>query len=661
MNKEPRDSKDKDKLAKKPRESSRRLSAIQSSTVTRRESLGERPSSREGDSTITRTTRRQSALAKTVTDATSPPPVFSAAAKAALSASPPPAAVSRRASLRPRNPATGSALPKYRPKSVIVESTKKVSTPPKLGMRRRLSSSDDEREPVKDPKKSPPVRNTSPSGRAARPISPLPRRAAEPSSNVTIHISPSTPVSKMRHPTRRTPSPTRQSPSVHPAKVSKTAKIASPSASAIPRPPSSSSSSSSLRTPRTPQTPTQARDIKGRMTASPGNHGTPLRQAARKQPDSPLAKHSKQGAVLRSPRKDRPLQSPAGSVFNEESSIDSVDDVEFLLGSAIAHGAPTPAVPRKRETMHRRELSVVPETPSRNALPTRANLSYLSPMPPTSDRPTARGGNDRGSLLSWDQLISVGEMTLGEGEIDKMIADIPAPFSGTASPAPSHMELDIPDSPSLSAMPSPIGYGSISQILLPDVTPSPAKFAHLTPERGTPVDSSLVMMLRLQLASMENIAKERLGQIQALEHQLTTAKEARLREADELARQVTTLEEQMRVALDTRETAMGEQAAVIAHLEEQMRGADALRERAVQQAARTAADGAMQIKVSAVQIEGRKWEAACVARGVATQWGTVRSVAEAELDLLRSNRETLSVLLAGLEQTQHHLCSVVAV
>ncbi|KAI0067957.1 hypothetical protein BV25DRAFT_895473 [Artomyces pyxidatus] len=643
MNKEPRD----DKVIKKSRDSTRRMSAIaQTSTVTRRGSLGERQADKDTSpaATITRTSRRQSGLSRT--DVISPP---AGATRPVPSSSPVPAAFTRRATLRPRDPANGSALPKYRPRSVLVESNKKITSPPRLGTRRRLSSSDDEKEVVKDVAKIPP-----PHEKAARPISPLPHRAAQ-SQNAKL-ASPSTP-SKMKPPSRRTPSPTRRTP---PAKVGKTAQTTSPNRSAIPRPPSSSSSSSSVRTPRTPQTPTPVRESKSKTIGSPGSHGSPLRLPPRRQTESPLGKYSKPPS--RTPKGNAPAQSPSGSVFNEGSSIDSVDDVEFLLGSAISPTAPTPAIPRIRPMG--RKPNNIPETPSRgSALPTRANMSYLSPMPPAVDQSPSiritRAGNDRGSLMSWDQLVTVGDMTLGEGEVENMIADVTAPFSGTASPAISHIELAIPDSPSLSALPSPNGYNSISQILLPDVTPSPAKFAQLTPDR-LGVDSSLVMMLRLQLASMENTAKERLGQIQSLEHQLASAKELRLREADELAHQVTTLEEQMRCTLETRERTMVDQTATIAHLEQQLHWADVARDNAVKDAVCTASDDAMRLKAAAVDSENRRWQVACAAGAAASQWGSVRTAAEGELELLRSNRETLSVLLAGLDQSQRQMQTLVA-
>lgn len=239
-----------------------------------------------------------------------------------------------------------------------------------------------------------------------------------------------------------------------------------------------------------------------------------------------------------------------------------------------------------------------------------------------------------------------------------MIIDITAPFSANASPAHSNISLDIPDSPSLSALPSPVGYGSISQILLPEVTPSPTKMM-LTPERRSHVDGGVVTMLRLQLASMENTAKERLGQIQSLEQQLAAAKLARIRDADELAGQVGALEQQMRNSLAVRERNAEEQTAYIISLEEQLSRAIAVREKAVQQAAKQAADSVMQLHTAAVRVEARKWEFTCAARVASMEWSSVRAIAEGEMDFVRSNRDMLNLLLAGLDQSQRELRSAI--
>ncbi|KAI0274875.1 hypothetical protein BC834DRAFT_965343 [Gloeopeniophorella convolvens] len=612
-----------ERASKKPRDSTtsaRRMSAAtaaSNTTVRRRGSFGERPPAKEDafspGETITRSSRRHSALLK---DATSPPSAIPAKAAASLS----PTIPTRRSTLRPRTLGNASALPKYRPKSVLVESSKAPPSPPRLGTRKRVSSSDDEKEPGDIPKKH--SSKGSVSQRAARPISPLPLRALQ---------------------GRTTPPPN---------KADRNSKPSTPTRSGIPRPPSSTSSSGSLPTPRTP-THQSARS----KTATPNKCGPSLRSPTRKLPESPLSKFSKRDSIPKIVKVDQLGQSTSGSSSGFTEG-DSADDIEFMLGSVVSPTAPTPALPRIRD---RSRLEGLPQTPTRTSgLPSRANLSYLSPLPPPANASPSirmlRAGQDRGSLLSWDQLVAVGDRTLGEGEVDSMIADMPAPFS----PAPSTVDLEsaVPESPSLSALPSPIGYGAISQVLLPDVTPSPAPAKHMhsqfTPERGAPAaDASLAMMLRLQLASMENIAKERLGQITALEAQLDAAKHARLREASDLAAQVTALEEQMCASLETRQRAAEDRMV----LEEQLRGAAAARELAVQEAVKMAVNDAMRLKVDAEEAMRHRCATADAARTATAAWTSVRDVAEGELELVRAQRETLNVLLASLDQSRQ-LCTV---
>jgi len=240
---------------------------------------------------------------------------------------------------------------------------------------------------------------------------------------------------------------------------------------------------------------------------------------------------------------------------------------------------------------------------------------------------------------------------LGEGEVENMIADIPAPFSPASSTA--DLESNVPESPSLSALPSPAGYGSISGVLLPDVTPSPAPAKHVQsqfiPEHNRPAaaDASLVVMLRLQLASMENIAKERLGRINALEAQLSAAKEARMREAADLAAQVSALEEQMHASLENRERVAEERAT----LEEQLRRAAVANVSAVQEAVKTTTENMERARIRSEAAARRRWEIVTAAHDAATSWVSVCDVAEGELDFVRCQRETLTFLLASLEQS----------
>lgn len=348
----------------------------------------------------------------------------------------------------------------------------------------------------------------------------------------------------------------------------------------------------------------------------------------------------------------------------EGNSMDSIEaeDVEFMLSSVVSPTAPTPALPRLRPKGDGGGHE--PQTPSRSFLPSRSNLSYVSPAPPSSTdsspflRPKARQpGNDRGSILSWEQLAQHSR-TLEDEDVEHMLSEIPAPFRAGAI-SPSLSVIDIPESPSLSALPSPTGYGSISQVLLPDVTPSPAVhnsthlFDNLKPETPTSTDGATVTLLRLQLAAAESRAQERLAQMQSLEQQLHAAKEARLRDAEDLAKQISQLEEQVHGNL----LVDNQRVEQISVLEEMLRDAQTAQDKSVKDAARRAEEAMSAARAAALQVRQVEVKAtlALAAREAHAAWGTVRDTAESELDFVRANREMLSVLLAGLDHSQRQL------
>jgi len=359
----------------------------------------------------------------------------------------------------------------------------------------------------------------------------------------------------------------------------------------------------------------------------------------------------------------RQSTTPTGNAFVEGNSVDSVDahDVEFLLSGVASPTAPTPALPRFR-MMTERERRNAMTPPRPNFLPARNNLSYLSPEQPSSTnsspflRPLRRQmGNDRGSILSWEQLAKHNK-TLQDDEVDHMLSEIPAPFrSGAVSPSLSSSTHDAPESPTLSAMPSPGGYGSISQVLLPDVTPSPA--IHIKTDlfdvsgEASAEDNAGVTLLRLQLASVETKARDRLAEIESLESQLQTAKAARLRDTEELARQVSELEERVHGNLYVD----AERMEYITSLESQIRQAQVVREQAIQEALQQLQERAQVSHFAALRAQQQKMTAVTCAGTATEAWSAVRDVAEGELELVRSNRDTLAVLLAGLDQSHQQL------
>ncbi|KAK7694276.1 hypothetical protein QCA50_001457 [Cerrena zonata] len=613
--------------------------------------------------TITRASKRLSALPK--------PSIASSDEKSSSpsSAISPKTVLTRSSSLRPKPRLSGSALPKpkYRPKSELIEA-KKPPSPVRAGIRRRLSSSDDEGDDEDDKPKPPLLQLEIPtSNEKSRAISPLPHRNAL-KVNVTLNTRPCTPPMKGKAPS---PIPKPASPSRNPtSKIAKPGKASStvPSRTAVPRPPSSSSTSSTQRTPRTPKTPKtppSVRNIFGPSSATKAKpSGSPLRMLGQStpqhQPDSPLSRIT---AQKRANGKSSPNPSdrstPTPTIFTEGASMDSMDadDVEMLLGDSVSPTKPTPAIPRFLRTIP--DFEEQPHTPSRSTfLPSRSNMSYLSPAPPTSDsspgllRPRSNHPDyGRGSILSWEQL-ALHNQSLGGEDIGNMLADIAAPFRpGAISPAPS-MLSDIPESPSLSALPSPTGFGSISQVLLPDVTPSPAPFnatqrfekMSAGPEVAA-ADSAIVTLLKLQLASMEALAKERLNTVQSLESQLYKTKETNKQDIEALAGQVTVLEEQVRSNLQLNE----QQSAYTTHLEEQLaRVGDAIEE-AVQEALYKAQEQTAASQAAALNAQKKRMECYLLAKDAASMWQASKAGLVEELDQCRDARTTLDFLRGQLE------------
>ncbi|KAF7367296.1 hypothetical protein MSAN_00791700 [Mycena sanguinolenta] len=437
--------KDSDKAAKKGAKDtgSRRLSAVNTKPAAPRASMGDgnRPPSIASRRTVTPdsktiTRRRASVQAvkqlmderPTKPEATPTKPSEAAQLAPKLTeAAPQGAVVTRSASLRPRPGA--SALPKYRPKSIVGEPTKPPSPgPTRAGVRRRHSVSDDDKEEEGTPRESA-------AEKSMRPISPLPQRAAFKVNLTSAINAASPPVNPAKG--KAAPSPKVKPSPARPTKTVKTAASSNPTHA--PRPESSTSSSSSL--PRTPKS-ANGKAVAGTRRSDKSQTSTlrdsPLQRGL---PESPLARHS------RKPSQPAPQEEPVNDFGNmshisEGNSEDiEAEHVELLLAPVAALGAPTPAMPRM--VSRQRLRGGPPQTPSRSQLPSRANLSYLSPLPPDSDsppslrpQPAGQGASaGRGSILSWEQLASEASRTLGEDEITSMLSDMPAPFRpGAVSP-----------------------------------------------------------------------------------------------------------------------------------------------------------------------------------------------------------------------------------
>ena len=632
-----KDSREASKNAKKTKDA-RRASALISPPVAPRASMGDvRPPSQVSKRTATPdsklvTRRRVSATHQR----SSPDEQF---VKPSDPTTPQATNPARLSTLRPRNVNATSALPKYRPKSAIIESTKPPS-PVRAGTRRRLSSSEDEKKEQTRPHSTVP-----PSEKTSRPISPLPHRAAlrtNLTNSSSVNVAPSTPTkSKVVTPSNL------KSSSSRPTKMVKTG------ATSNPYPPSSASSSS--LNPHTPSTP-KGSDIKGRSGRDIPKLGSPNPSpgsSSRGSP-SPLARRARKNP----PSVASSFENVVGNMshISEGDSEDiEADDVELLLAPIAALGAPTPAMPR----VHKSRTHAAPQTPTRLGLPSRSNLSYLSPLPPDSDekssslRPSRRTpGSDRaarGSILSWEQLASEASKTLGEDDLERMLSDIPAPFrSGAVSPSLSS-PVDGPASPSLSAIDSPHGNSSIAQVILnlPDITPSPAVHYGLQQSRfslspDSSGDSGTTTMLRLQLAAAEDKAKQDLSKVLGLEEEVHNLKQAHVHQMEEMQRQIAYLEAQARAADDRTLQATS--------LIEQLHIVQASHKQAIEEAVTRTQESLASSYNHVLKAERSRYETNCSLQLAVWSWNTVHETCEMELDVVRDDRAFLALFLTQLDE-----------
>lgn len=538
--------------------------------------------------------------------------------------------LTRAASLRSKKQSiTASSLPKYRPKTATSEQSKRPSpVAVRAGTRRRLSSSDDSEKEERQ-------KSVTPS--ASSVANPLPQCAGF----QTTNTSPTPPTSTAG---------ARSSPA-RPTKAHKSAS----SMSAVPRPSSLSlgsvglgpqPSSSSPIPPSTPQASAVRSTRRRSVTQDNNNRPLPSTSHCLESP-SPSTRNVRSRSKVHS--------QGLGNMSNISECIDEDEDeladVELLLAPVANPSAPTPAMPRIQKHRFRKVPILPPEIPSRTLgqqLPLRVNTSGEDVLHFESPRYQATSNAHefgRGSILSWEQLASEAANTLGRDELNNLLHDIPAPFhSETTSPTSS--VLDLPSSPCLSTLDSPAGYGSISQVLLPDVTPSPAmhisqRYNLANSDLGQ-VDSPVVNMLRLQLAKAENMVKERLMQVQAMEHEIFSIKETHARQMQDTVRHIAYLEANER---------KGEDARVYASsLEEKLKCAEMLREKAVRDTQRKCEDSLRQSLNAERKKEKDIVQISCAAKLALSEWASVKDLAEIELDLLKGDQAVLSVLLTELDR-----------
>ena len=218
--------------------------------------------------------------------------------------------------------------------------------------------------------------------------------------------------------------------------------------------------------------------------------------------------------------------------------------------------------------------------------------------------------------------------------------------------------MELPDSPGLSTISlSPVGYNSISRILLPDVTPSPAPL-RLEMERSVSSgvsDAATNTMLRLQLAQQEHMSKERLDRIQSLEKQLHYEREAHEQSARELVQQVAEVDNGLRGHIDATERKITERDSQIVALQGQLKQLKESKRRELDQAVEQTRVQATTTYSNDLQLLHMKWETAAAGQQATGSWSTVASLFGGHLELIKSNRETLATLLSGLDHTLNSL------
>ncbi|THH12140.1 hypothetical protein EW145_g163 [Phellinidium pouzarii] len=645
--------------------------------------------------TVTQSTRSSSSL-----QAAGRSSVDETGSKVTTTATPQMATLNRVA-LRPRKPPTGSALPKYRPKSAIVEGLPRRSiSPVHAGTRRKHSSTEEDR----DNSSTCAHIVHSPMENVNRPISPIPRRASK--------AVPSPPAKNGgdKPTTPRKERVSRDSPATStPPRPKKTQRPSSSSSSSsvvkrtgLPRP--SHREDSPVSSSSSPKTPTSTKSAASRYyNAHSGGRESPspLRSSSALN-GSPSARRKTVKSFVDSESESNQNTPTAIAVMNayecssEGPGNDSVDDVEFMLAAMASPSAPTPAIPRIRATL---QVPYAPETPSRASLrPQRSTLGLsLAPpddmpsLPPSrKSSPDRRPSAERSSIASWEKLadlsVEINAAELGGGLITEL--DLPT-TPGMLSPSPSVMRLDSErggqESPTPLTLPSPGGYTSISQVLLPAVTPSPAPVMHslhsnqffddgYNGSSDLPVmDSAMVTLLKLQLASVENLAKERLSQITQMEEQMHALKEVRKREERGLLPHVNELEERLHETLVMRELdhessdagacrgvledTIDSHAQCRDALEEYARQAESSHREAISNIISEFSDRERAERAQLLLQVEKKQQLVFAVSDAGKHWQHVRSVADEELGAIRANRETLAVLRAGLDffEAQVHI------
>ncbi|KAL5534635.1 hypothetical protein ACEPAG_1098 [Sanghuangporus baumii] len=591
--------------------------------------------------------------------------------------------------LRPRKPPVASSnLPKYRPKSVIVEgSPKETLSAVRVGTRRKHSTSEEEKDNSSLETRSisdVPVEME----KGDRPISPLPRRATKPAGLRSASID-----SGKRSPPREPRSSMERTPITSTSPRAKKSQKPTPSPvlkkSSLPRPSPRGGDTSS----GSPQTPSSAKKLVSRyLPGLSGGRESPSPLRSSKSSNNSKRRDTITKASVKAPSESN-QNTPTGPVLQnsaakQDSGNESIDDIEMMLAAAASPSAPTPAIPRIGFDYQGPQLASTPPRQPTSILD--LSLGVNTPQSerlslPTSRRstPNRRPTADRNSTVAWQALadlsLEINTDQLQGGLIKEL--DLPTTPLGLVSPSPSMMRMESDDgherSPTPLTLPSPSKYGSISQMLLPTVTPFPPPLSnHARDLRKSPsfasdasAESATVTLLKLQLASMENLAKERLTQISMLEEQMHALKESRKRDERDLLTHVNELEQRLHETLSTQartrsrsasissarsesvSTSNNQEAHTTCHqtLQERMREVEDERDQVVSEALSSQAERERAERARLLKHVEQRQRLAFAMRDAHQKWTGVREIADGEMDAIHANRETLAVLRSALD------------
>jgi hypothetical protein len=135
-----------------------------------------------------------------------------------------------------------------------------------------------------------------------------------------------------------------------------------------------------------------------------------------------------------------------------------------------------------------------------------------------------------------------------------------------------------------------------------------------------------------------------------MEQEIHNLKEARTREAHELANRVAFMEEQLRGNMEIQRRVEEERAVYTSGLEDQLRRAQAARDHAVEEAVVRSQESAKVTQAAALESQRGLTQVACFARVAALEWDGVCELSGLELGIVQGDRQVLSVLLAELDQ-----------